>query len=346
MSVYFPSTRVCCPLITVPIESLFSERKLTQAEADYEVGCFNIGDHDRANGRSLIEKSIALDPNLAPAHEELGFLDFVTGKDDDAIKEWKQAVTLDPSLPRSLFALTMTGPLSGSLARKSPEQLRAVQLTLQHITQLGPRYAPAYVELALVEWQLGSMQQAYNDARHAEALEPWRAGYHILTGHILLRGNKPAQAATYAHYVATHWFGPDHDEAVDLWQAIPPESRGDGAPLALDVPSGANVARGRLLDVTCASPGTDQLTVSFIPDKAGDAKPLTFKSDSRLMIGFSDTLWWGEDHFSACHHLAGHQAVLAYKPEGPKGPELVDLEVRDDLPDTADPGQPQVSSTH
>jgi hypothetical protein len=52
------------------------------------------------------------------------------------------------------------------------------------------------------------------------------------------------------------------------------------------------------------------------------------------MIGFSDTLWWGEDHFSSCYHLAGHAAVLAYKPQGPQGPELVDLEVRDDLPDT------------
>jgi hypothetical protein len=85
-----------------------------------------------------------------------------------------------------------------------------------------------YVELSLVEWKLGLMQQANNDVHQAETLEPWRAGYHLLTGRILLRGNKPAVAANYAQYVATHWFGPDHDEAFDLWQAIPPEQRGDG----------------------------------------------------------------------------------------------------------------------
>ena len=43
------------------------------------------------NGRSMIEKSLTLDPNLAAAHEELGFQDFVEGKDDDAEKEWKQS---------------------------------------------------------------------------------------------------------------------------------------------------------------------------------------------------------------------------------------------------------------
>ncbi len=83
-----------------------------------------------------------------------------------------------------------------------------------------------------------------------------------------------------------------------------------------------------------------------MPDQPADAKPLTFVPDKGIIIGFSDTLWWGEDHFSPCHHLTGHPAVLVYKPQGPKGPELVELEVRDDLPDGNQSGQPQVSSSH
>ena len=324
----------------------FSERKLSPAEADYELGCFNIGAHNPSNGRSQIEKSLTLDPSLAVAHEELGFQDFVAGKDDDAEKEWKQAVKLDPSLPRSLFALTMSGQLSDPLTKLSTEQLHAAQITLQHITQLAPRYAPAFVELALVEWQLGSMQQAYYDAHQAETLEPWRAGYRLLTARILLRGNKPAMAGTFAQYVATHWFGSDHNEAVDLWQAIPPDKRGDGASLAMDVPAGAEIVRGKLLNVSCTgSPGTSKFSVTLMPDKAADAKPLTFTRDGNLPIGFSDTLWWGEDHFSACHHLAGHPAVLAYKAKEAQSPELVELEVRDNLPDAA-PTRPQASTPH
>jgi len=314
----------------------FAERQLTPAEADYELGCFQIGAHDRVGGRSLIEKSLSLDPKLAAAHEELGFLDFDAGQDSDAEKEWKQAIALDPSLPRSLFALTMTAPSSGTLFLQQPlEQLRATQATLQHITQLAPAFAPPYAELALLEWQLGDIQQAYNDAHQAETLEPWRAGYRILTGRILLQGKKPALAVDSSRYVATHWFGPDHDEAVDLWQAIPADMRGDGPPLALDMPSGVEIVRGRLLDVSCGNPNeVHKMNVTLIPDEPHDAKPITFAIDGNLRIGFSDTLWWGEDHFSPCHHLAGHPAVLGYKPQGTEGGQLVDLEVRDDLPNT------------
>ena len=314
----------------------FPERLLTPAEVDYELGCFHIGAHDRVAGRTLIEKALVLDPNLAAAHEELGFLDFDAGQDGDAEAQWKQAIALDPSLPRSIFALTMTSPVSGApFVHQSADQLRATQLTLQHVSQLAPRFAPVYTELALLEWQSGHIQQAYKDARQAEDLEPWRAGYHVLTGRILLHGKQAAIADEYSRYVATHWFGPDHNEAVDLWQAIPTSLRGEGPPLTLDMPPGVEIARGRLLDVSCSKqPGENKLSVTLIPDKATDGKSLTFTSDGRLRIGFSDTLWWGEDHFSACHHLAGHPAVLAYKPQGAQGGELVDLEVRDDLPDS------------
>ncbi len=93
----------------------FPERKLAPAEADYELGCFHIGAHDHTDARDLIEKSIVLDPTLASAHEELAFLNFDQGKDDDAVKEWKQAVSLDSLLPRSQFALTMMAhSLAGS----------------------------------------------------------------------------------------------------------------------------------------------------------------------------------------------------------------------------------------
>jgi tetratricopeptide (TPR) repeat protein len=317
----------------------FSERKLTPAEADYEIGCFKIGDHDSANGLSLIEKSLALDANLAPAHEELAFLYFREGKDADAVEEWKRAVALDPSLPRSLFALTMSGT---SLAAQTPEQLQALQKTLQHITELAPSFAPAYVELALVEVQLGSMQQAYNDAHKAETLEPWRAGYHILTGRILLRGKQPALAANYSRYVAGHWYGPDHNEAVDLWLDVPAADRGDDPPLTLDMPRDTKVVTGTVEDVSCGTTPDARLTVTFRPDAPADAKPITFKSDGRLMIGFSDTFWWGEDHYTSCHHLGGHHGVVAYKEQDQK---LLDLEVRDDIPEAKSVKSAEASAT-
>ncbi len=314
----------------------FTERKLSPAEADYELGCFHIGARDRSAGRALIDQALAMDPKLAGAHEELGFLLFEAGQDDAARKEWEQAVALDPSLPRSQFALAMSGT---PLAQQTPEQLRATQVSLRHIAGLAPSFGPVYVELALIEWREGAMQLAYQDAHKAEQLDPWRAGYRVLTGHILLHGNQPALAASYSRYVAGHWFGPDHDEAVELWQAIPDAQRGPGPPLVLDLPPNTQMARGTLTAFTCSNtPGDNSLRVTLMPDKPAGAKPVTFTSDGRLIIGFSDTLWWGEDHFTACHHLEGLPAVLAYKPQGADGGEVVDLEVRDTLPDAAGAG--------
>ena len=316
----------------------FTERKLTPAETNYELGCIRLGAHDRVAGRAAIEQALTLDPKHAGAHEELGFLDFEDGRDPDARNEWQQAITLDPTLPRSQFALLMS---STPIMQQSPTQLHTTQEALSHITNLAPHFAPAFVELALLEWQLGNLQKAYEDANHAEKLEPWRAGYHLLSGHILLEGGLPGLAADHARYVASQWFGSDHDEAVALWEAVPAAQRSTGPALTLDLPPGVQVVRGTLTSESCTtspgpSSGPAHLTATLTPDDPSGAAPLTFSSDTRLRIGFSDTLWWGEDHFSACHHLAGHPAVALYK-NSPSGSELVELEVRDDLPQTAPP---------
>ncbi len=323
-------------------QKTYAERKLTPGETDYELGCFHIGAHDRKTGRELLERAVALDPKLASAHEEIGFLDFAAGNDKEAAAQWQQALALDANLPRSLFAVAMSGT---SLDRQTPDGLRETENRVRHVTELAPGYAPAYVELALIAWRLNHIQEAYTDAQKAEALEPWRAGYHLLTAHILLAGHQPAVAANYSRYVATHWFGPDHNEAVDVWTAVAQDKRGDGAALALDVPAGTEVARGILTTLTCnETPRGHTTTATLLPDGPPGAKPLTLNSDGgRLMIGFSDTFWWGNDHFSSCYHLAGHPAVVAYKPNTG---ELLELEVRDDLPaSTASPtAQPAAES--
>lgn len=111
--------------------------------------------------------------------------------------------------------------------------------------------------------------------------------------------------------MAAHWYGPDHNEAVDLWQSVPVDKRGDGPALAFDIPAGAQIARGTLTELTCGStPGAEQVHLTLLPDSPAGAAPLSFTSDGRFMLGFSDTFWWGEDHFSRCHHLDGHRPGL------------------------------------
>lgn len=309
----------------------FAERRLNPAETAYELGCFHIGTHDREGGRALLEKALALDPKIAGVHEEMGYLDFDAGKDQGATEEWTRAVTLDPSLPRSTFALAMSGT---PVSQQTPEQLRDTQAKLQHVVELAPKFAPPYAELALVDWRLNSMQKAYKDARQAETLEPHRAGYRLLTGHILLQGNQPVLAATYARFVAEHWMGPDHNEAVELWKAVPPVRRdADPAPV-LDMPPDTQIVRGTLTEVACTREKGERTKFTIRPESTDGANLTTAQllkltAANQFRSGFSDTFWWGEDHFSLCHHLEGKTVVVAYKADTK---EVEDIEIRDDLP--------------
>ena len=220
------------------------------------------------------------------------------------------------------------------------------------MTRASPQFAPPFVELALAEWRLGEMQQAYKDSLTAERLEPWRSGYRLLTGRILLRGNQPALAAQYSRTIASHWFGSDHNEAVDLWTSIPAEKRGDGPAPIIEIPDGAQAVRGTLTEVSCPVGASKHYSVTVQPESPADDKPsgngqktpLILGSDQGVRVGFTDTLWFGEDHFSSCHHLTGRSVVAFYKPDGDNRGTLLELEIRDDFPSTVHPSGARASS--
>jgi hypothetical protein len=53
----------------------------------------------------------------------------------------------------------------------------------------------------------------------------------------------------------------------------------------------------------------------------------------RRRWGFSDTLWYGQNHISICHGLEGKRTIVFYKPSytGDANGEAVEVEVRHDL---------------
>ena len=221
--------------------------------------------------------------------------------------------------------------MSGTpLHAQTPQQLQETEHALDALKLAAPKFAPIYVELALIQWRLGRMNDAYKNARTAEKLEPWRAGYNLLTGHILLQGNQPKVADEYARTVATRWFGSDHDEAVDLWNQVPVAARGEGPALSLASPAGATVVRGTIISSYCDKGG---LQLALQPDEA-KAPALKLVATGRYESGFSDTLWMGEDHYTTCFHIAGLPAVVAYKADGSPTQQLLELEVRDNLPES------------
>jgi tetratricopeptide (TPR) repeat protein len=311
-----------------PVQGLdaksFPAKVLTAAEANYELGSFDIGAHDHAAGKILLQAAESADPTLAGPHEELGFLAWREGKDEEARAEWQKAVSADPSSYRAAFALLMSGT---PLKKQNAPQLIQTRTSLEAIKEKAPKFAPVLVELALIEWRLGEMNKAYQSALEAEKLEPWRAGYHLLTGYILLQGHQPKVAEGYARMVATRWYGSDHDEAVDLWNMLPPDTRGEGPALILALHADSTVVRGTIVSSSCDKTG---LSLTLQPTTS-NATPLKLVASGPHESGFSDTLWVGEDHYTTCFHLEGLPALVAYKVDPAGVEKITALEVRDDM---------------
>jgi tetratricopeptide (TPR) repeat protein len=322
----FPAGVIASP--PQPDDKSFSSRTMTLAETEAELASFYSGVGDGKDARTASEDAVKNDPKLALAHETLGFVALREGKDDEAVREFSLALELDSKMYRSLFAKTMLSPLprSADLADQ-----KSLQSELNKVLDMNPLFAPAYVEFAKSEAAQGDLARALALSQTAEKLEPSRAGYHLLAGQILLRMGRPVEAAAHAEYVASRWESPDRDEALELWNRVPLAQRPAEAPSAL--PSDELLsAEGTVRSVLCEA---NLLTLTL--DQAG--QPLIFKIKGAVG-GFSDTLWFGKDHFTPCFHVAGLRAVVRYK----KGTDqtsvgdVVSWGFRDDLPPAPNPG--------
>ncbi|HEY6944414.1 MAG TPA: hypothetical protein VI431_04680, partial [Candidatus Acidoferrum sp.] len=307
-------------------EKEFPSHLLSAAETEAELGTYRLWSHDRQEAREAIDQALKDDPALALAHESLGFLDFMEGKDVDAKSEFGKAYEADRERYLSLFYRAM---LEGRPQSGAPADQIKFRSVMYEVLKANPRYAPAYVELTLANVRQGDLLNALVMARKAEGLEPARAGYHLLAGRILLELGRDEEATKLAAFVAERWRGPDHDEALELWNLIPAEKRKTEVSLAEEVPEGTKAASGKLLSVTCGEKGEG--TTVVIENESGKE---TFRSKGGHMVGYSDTLWYGRDHFSVCHHLEGLRAIVRYKESQDKDSagDWVELELREDLP--------------
>jgi hypothetical protein len=307
-------------------EKDFPSRVTTLAETDAELGAYRLFSHDRDQARAATEQALREDPNLALAHETLGFLDFAEGQDQDADSEFAKAYAADRQRYLSLYYKTMLSWLRTSAA---PADELALRTAMYEVLNANPRYAPGFIELALSTARHGDLQNALTLARKAEVLEPSRAGYHLLVGRLLLALGNGQEAGKQASFVADRWRGPDRDEAMELWNDIPTEKRPLDAPQPLDTPSTTLTSQGTLMSVVCG--GKESGTSLVIQNPIGTQ---TFRSSGAHRIGFSDTLWFGTDHFTLCHHLQGLRAIVEYKPSTDKDltGEWLGLELREDLP--------------
>jgi len=86
---------------------------------------------------------------------------------------------------------------------------------------------------------------------------------------------------------------------------------------------------GHISSVKC---GEKEVRPELTLTQNGDSS--TFDIKGPFSAGFSDTIWYGEDHFSLCHHIVGIRTVIRYKASKDNGlvGSAEDIEFRDEFP--------------
>jgi tetratricopeptide (TPR) repeat protein len=298
-----------------------------------------MGETDEAGKR--IDNALKADPKFALAHENAGFLYFRQGKDDEAAKEFGEAAELNPTDYLSIYYSAMLK----YHGKSDVDSLSQLDAAIDKVMQLNPRFAPALIVRSQIYVHQRKLQEAFNVSMQAQKLEPDRAGYLTNSAAILLLGHNYPAAVKMAGAVAAKWTNSDSAEAVavetqarrlgKIEQTAEEKAQEDQE---MEYTKNTEAAEGIIESVHCEK--SKPLELMLLRD---GADPLKFRGGKLQGVGFSDTIWYGADHFSSCQHLAGMNAVVRYFPSSSPTDEkeISWLEIRDELIPSSSTGVPQ-----
>jgi tetratricopeptide (TPR) repeat protein len=319
--------------------SSFAGGPMTAAETDAMLAGFYTKQREFDLADKKLAAALGADPKSGVAHENQGFLDFVQGKDEDAQKEFETALALNPE---SYLAVYYDAMMKYQ-GKKDPDSLAQLDAAMTKALELNPRFAPALIVRSQIYVRQGKLQEAYNISIQAQKLEPDRGGYRTNSAAILLLGHNYPAAVALGKAVATRWYDSDSAEAL----AVVTEARRLGKieqtpdekaeeDREMEYAKDTTPVEGIIQSVHCEK--SQPLEIVLL---SGD-KSSTFHSGKKFGVGFSDTLWYGEDHFSGCFHIDGMKALVRYAPStDPNGErEMRWFEIRDELiPTSVSSGQ-------
>jgi tetratricopeptide (TPR) repeat protein len=132
--------------------------------------------HDQ---RSLAESMVASAPDSAYAHAGLGTVYSGVGRDDDALREFSQALAINPKDTGTLYN-------AGVVYQRRGQWLEALTV-FRRVTSLDPAYLPAWINFAAVNNSQAMFAPALDAADRALALRPDVPNAHVVRG-FALRG--------------------------------------------------------------------------------------------------------------------------------------------------------------
>jgi Tfp pilus assembly protein PilF len=308
-------------------EDSFAARRLTAAEADAEIGIFQIWQRDMRAARIRFERALKADPQSSLAHEGMGLIHFSDGNDQEAFREFDRAVQLSRPSYLAHYYRAMLSPQAVSDDASDQAIFRS---SLLRALELNPNFAPAYAELAALDIRQNNLQAALLRAQQAQRLAPVRGAYTALVASLLRSAGREQEAAALAGDAPGRRSGSDRDVTMAARQTLPDfvQIRIEGPVDATSPANKTSLASGKVDSVTCSE---KQGTVGVVLDGVA----LALRAPEKVIVGrLSTNLWYSVDHFDFCHHLEGLQAeIYYYPPARPNEPGLLaQFNVRRDFP--------------
>jgi Flp pilus assembly protein TadD len=202
--------------IKVPDDSA-AQTLRTQAQAAMDK-------NDYAAAADSWTKYIALHPEDAYAHFQLGYADTALKKTDEAIAEYGKAEELKPEMAEAHLNLGLL------LLKDNPE--KAIE-PLAHAAEATPNEARPRVLLGWAYERSGQADKALEQYRHAAALDSKSFDAHLFPARVLLAENRPAEAEPEFRQALE--LRPDSDAAqLGLAQSLLAQKKTDDAAKTLD----------------------------------------------------------------------------------------------------------------
>jgi serine/threonine-protein kinase len=154
---------------------------------------YNLGNSlkDQRRGEEAIaeyHQALVLDPRYAAARANLGVALADQGKQEEALAEYRRAIALDPEYPGAHYNLGRVLMQQGKLDEAIAAYRQAIRL--------DPKFALAYYNLGLVRMSQGQPEEAIAAYRQAITFYPSYAPAHTNLGSVLQQQGKLDEAIT------------------------------------------------------------------------------------------------------------------------------------------------------
>jgi tetratricopeptide (TPR) repeat protein len=271
----------------VPLESGLSEkdfsaRALPLAEALTQEANFLLRNGSQSEALNLLHQAADADHELPALHEASGYYHFLRSDNENAGKEFDEALSRDPKNAASYYYKAEI------LYRKSGYSKDATPLIrtdLEKAVECDPNFAPAHAFLCIAYSQADETKsKSIAEARRAIELEPGNLAYYIDLGRAALANGKTVDAQTIAERAqkaastardramaesftkrVANYNGSTAAKIVDPDAPAPPAAS-DDAPSEPHGSSSVN-AEGRITELICGKPPEVLLTLATVKDQ-------------------------------------------------------------------------------